>query len=73
MVRKVVINDIVGGFEKEMIENLLPKLEGSFRQRKQYFEYYFDGIEIELSLEDLENISDHFLVKLSYDELEIII
>jgi hypothetical protein len=30
---------VIGGFEKELIERILPQLVGSFRQRKEFFEY----------------------------------
>lgn len=62
---------VIGGFEKELIEKLLPQLIGSFRQRKEFFEYYFDEKWIELSIEDLENISREFAIEIDEFELEI--
>jgi hypothetical protein len=62
---------VIGGFEKELIEKLLPQLIGSFRQRKEFFEYYFDEKWIELSIEDIENISREFAIEISEFELEI--
>ena len=62
---------VIGGFEKELIEKILPQLIGSFRQRKEFFEYYFDEKWIELSIEDLENISREFAIEISEFELEI--
>jgi len=73
MIRKVIINNIVGGNEKETIESILPKLAGSFKQRKQFFEYYFESVTIEFSLEDLDELSNQFKVILLWDELEIVI
>lgn len=62
---------VIGGVEKELIEKLLPQLIGSFRQRKEFFEYYFDEKWILLSIEDLENISREFAIEISEFELEI--
>ena len=50
MKRLITIYDgVIFGDYKELIEKLLPQTIGSFRQRKEFFEYYFDEIEIELS------------------------
>jgi len=73
MIRKVIINNIVGGNEKETIESILPKLAGSFKQRKQFFEYYFESTMFEFSLKDLNELSNQYKVVLSRDELEIVI
>jgi hypothetical protein len=62
---------VIGGFEKELIERILPQLVGSFRQRKEFFEYYFDEKWILLSIEDIENISRDFAIEISEFELEI--
>jgi hypothetical protein len=64
---------VVGGVEKELIESIVPQLEGSFRQRKEFFEFYFDEKEVELSLENIDELSSEFQIKLNWDELEIII
>lgn len=62
---------VIGGFEKELIEKILPQLIGSFRQRKEFFEYYFDEKWILLSIDDIENISRDFAIEISEFELEI--
>ena len=62
---------VIGGFEKELIEKILPQLIGSFRQRKEFFEYYFDEKWILLSIYDIENISRDFAIEISEFELEI--
>ena len=62
---------VIGGFEKELIERLLPQLVGSFRQRKEFFEYYFNEKWINLSIEDIENVSKEFSIEVSEFELEI--
>lgn len=73
MKRKINLNQgIVGGYEKDLIVEILPQLEKNFRQRKQFYEYYFDdGVEIELTLEDLDNLSNEFIIKIGYDGLLI--
>jgi hypothetical protein len=73
MIRNVVINGIVGGLEKELIVDIFSKLEGSFRQRKQCCEFFFEETKIELSLEDLGKLSTQFKVVLSLNELEIML
>ena len=65
MERLIQINDgVIGGFEKELIEKILPSLSDSFKQRKQFWEYYFNEKIINLTLEDIENISKEFAIEL---------
>ena len=73
MIRRLIQikEGVIGGFEKELIEKLLPQLVGSFKQRKEFFEYYFEEKWIDLSLEDIENISKEFGIEISEFELEI--
>lgn len=72
MKRKVIIDSgVIGGYEKELIEDILPKLSDSFRQRKQYWEYYFTETEVELTLQELDTLSKDFTIELSFDELKI--
>jgi hypothetical protein len=73
MIRKVIINNIVGGNDKETIESILPELAGSFKQRKQFFEYYFESTMVDFSLENLDELSNQFKVVLFWDELEIVL
>jgi hypothetical protein len=62
---------VIGGFEKELIEKLLPQLVGSFVQRKEFFEYYFNEKWVELSIEDIEKVSNEFSIEISEFEMEI--
>jgi hypothetical protein len=72
MVKLIVIKQgIVGGDTKELIEDILPQLVGSFDQRKEFFEYWFNEKEIELSLEDINNLSQEFVIELNWKELII--
>ena len=72
MKRRIRINSgVIGGFEKELIEEILPQLSNSFRQRKEFWEYYFVETDLEFTLEDLDNLSSEFVIELSWEELII--
>lgn len=62
---------IIGGEDKDTLLEILPQLQNSFRQRKRYYEYYFDQTEVELSLEDIDKLSSEFVVVLNYEEITI--
>tara|TARA_R110000822_G_scaffold73252_2_gene176039 strand:- start:3261 stop:3485 length:225 start_codon:yes stop_codon:yes gene_type:complete len=62
---------VIGGYEKERIEKILPTISNAFTQRKQYFEYYFEELWVELSLEDLEKLSTDFNIELGEFDLTI--
>ncbi len=65
-------DSIVGGEDKLSIVEILPQVKDSFRQRKTYFEYYFNEIEIEISLEQLDKLSQEFPIKINYDEIIVL-
>ena len=72
MKRRIRINSgVIGGFEKELIEEILPQLSNYFRQRKEFWEYYFVETDLEFTLEDLDNLSSEFVIELSWEELII--
>jgi hypothetical protein len=72
MKRNIRFSDgVIGGVEKEMIVEILPQLEGSFRQRKTHFEYYFDDTEVEITLEQLDKLSDEFRIKIDFEDITI--
>ena len=74
MKRKIRLSQgIIGGTEKEIIEDILPELEGQFRQRKTYYEYYFDEKEIELTLEEIDELSYEFRIEINFEDLKIIV
>jgi hypothetical protein len=72
MKRTIVINEgvIMGEYKKSIIE-ILPQLETSFKQRKQYFEYYFDETQIEITLGQLDMLSDRFRLVVSWETIII--
>ncbi len=74
MKREIIFsNGIIEGEIKRVICGLFPELEKQFRRRKQYDEYYFDGISIDIKPNAIEKLSDEYCIKLSCNELEIII
>lgn len=73
MKRTIKFQDsIIGGEDKLSIIEILPQLKDSFRQRKTYFEYYFSEIEIEITLEQLDKLSNEFTIKINFDEIIIL-
>jgi len=72
MKRNIRFRDgIIGGFEKEMIVDILPQLKDSFTQRKTYFEYYFEDTEVELTLEQLDKLSEEFRIAIDFEDITI--
>jgi len=72
MKRNIRFSDgVIGGFEKEIIVDILPQLEDSFTQRKTYFEYYFKDTEVEITLEQLDKLSDEFRIKIDFEDITI--
>ena len=63
---------VIGGTDKESIVAIFPQLEASFRQRKQFFEYYFDETAIEITLEQLEKLTQEFRISVDYEMITIL-
>ena len=62
---------IIGGVVAQEVLTILPQLESSFTQRKTYFEYYFKATEVELTLEQLDKLSNEFRIKIDFDTITI--
>jgi len=62
-------NGIVSGDDMRDLLEIIPELEDSFTQRKSFDEYYFNGKYIEISLENLDYISNMFSIRMNYDEI----
>lgn len=72
MKRKIRLSSgIIAGSDMLSLVNILPQLKDSFRQRKEFFEYYFDEIEVTLSLEDIYKLSNDFEIIIGYENLTI--
>ena len=74
MVRQIRISEaVIGGEDMQAIVSVLPQLESSFKQRKEFWEFTFEDTEVELSLDDIEQLSDLFAVRISFASLVILI
>ena len=62
---------VIGGYEKELIEKILPFISTQFRQRKQYFEYYYEEKFFDITVEELDVLSSYFGITLG--EFDLII
>ncbi len=72
MKRKIRLSSgIIGGVDMLSLVEILPQLKDSFRQRKEFFEYYFDETEVTLSLEDIDKLSSEFYIEVGYETITI--
>jgi hypothetical protein len=72
MVRILNFKDgIISGNEMRSVLEIFPQLESRFRQRKQYDEYYFDPIEVEVSIEQMHLLSEEFLVAVNWESITL--
>lgn len=62
---------IIYGADMLVVIDILPQLKDCFTQRKTYFEYYFKPIEVDLTLDNINELSDKFYIVLNYYELMI--
>jgi hypothetical protein len=62
---------VVFGTVKEDIVAILPQLETAFRQREEFFEYYFDQTEIAITLEQLDRLSADYAINIDFDTITI--
>jgi predicted RNA-binding protein associated with RNAse of E/G family len=60
---------IVSGDDMRDLLIFLPELEKSFKQRKQFDEYYFDVETVEITLINLDGLSNLFSFKMNYDTI----
>jgi len=63
---------IVAGDLRDAVLEIFPELAPQFEQRKQFHEYYFEPIEVEASIEQLDRLSKEFYVQLSWNEIKIL-
>ena len=71
MKRKIDINGIVGGTEMEAIVDIIPQLKDSFRQRKHFFEFFFSETEAEITLEQIDKLTQFSSIKIGFDWIRI--
>ena len=74
MKRTIEINEgIIAGHDVDNIIDLIPQLKDSFRQRQQFNEYYFDETEVDITMDQLEELSKEYDLKLGTTWLRILI
>ncbi len=68
----ILRDGITAGDQVRTILEIFPYIKESFRQRKTYDEYYFDGSTVELTIETIQSlIQAGFKVTLNHDEVII--
>jgi hypothetical protein len=61
---------IIGGDTVRDILEVFPEIENSFRQRKTYDEFYFDGATVELTIEKISSLNQlGFKVSINWEEI----
>ena len=75
MKRILIFNDgIIEGVYVDFIVKLYPHLAANFIQRKQYDEYYYKEGEVELTINELDLLSNEFLkVTITCNDIELVI
>lgn len=62
---------IVSGDDMRDLLEILPELESSFTQRKSFDEYYFNSKSIQLDINQLEHLSNMFLIRMNFAEITL--
>jgi hypothetical protein len=62
---------IISGDDVRDILRIFPEIEDKFRQRKSYDEYYFDSVEVDVDIEQIDQLSEMFSVKISWELIEL--
>lgn len=72
MVRILNFKDgIISGNNMRSLLEIFPQLKSRFRQRNQYDKYYFDPIEVEVSIEQIHLLSEEFLVAVNWESITL--
>ena len=62
---------VISGDDARDILQVFPNLEDRFTQRKSYDEYYFAGVEIEVDIVQLDQLSTMFNVKINWESITL--
>ena len=62
---------IVYGTDMQTVVGIIPELETQFKQRKEFFEYYFTDKEIEVTLNQLDALAQEFIVTINWESITI--
>ena len=57
---------IISGVDVRDMIKVFPHIEDRFKQRKSYDEYYFDALEVDVTIEQIEQLSKMFYVKIDW-------
>lgn len=73
MKKKLLFEDgIIDGDKVRDIIKVIPSIENSFKQRKQYDEYYYDNTEIEVTIDLIDSfINNGYEVVIRFDSIII--
>lgn len=64
---------IIDGDDMRDICKILPELSSMFKTRKNYDEYYFTEVEIEITLEKINRLSDEYYIQMNYEMIKIMV
>lgn len=62
---------IVNGTDMQTVLEIIPELKDQFKQRKQFFEYYFTEKDIEVTLNQLDALAQEFTVTINWESITI--
>ncbi len=62
---KAIIDDI----HKDFICRLFPDLESRFTRRKEFYEFYFDSIDVDLNIELLTKLNDRYSITITSSQI----
>ena len=73
MKRKIEFSDsLVDGDEMRYFLEIFPSSSDSFRQRKQYDEYYYDSFESDIDIDMIERLNEAWSVCIHSDTIELV-
>jgi hypothetical protein len=70
MKRKLELQGITSGDTVRDILEVFPEIESSFEQRKQFDEYYFTQVEVELTIDKIESLTKlGFAISINWERI----
>ncbi len=55
---------LVDGLDMDNLIDIIPEIEGNFTQRKEYTEYYFEDMVVDIDMAQLEKVLALFPVRM---------
>lgn len=62
---------IIEGYKKDIVVSIIPQLETYFKQRKNFYEYYFQETNVILTLDQLNQLADNFDIHINQESITI--